>query len=208
MRCFTKWLTMFGGVLLAGVLGGCATAPETPLFVDAAAWPSGAGSVALVGVSFDEAYRPLPQSGLDHELLGYVRRELQAKGYAVVEPESLPRLERKSLLSAMAAELLAKMPVPADLVVAVHVDFLFSSATYGEANPRPEFEIAAEARVVDGRTGRDLWRGRGHALTGGAGAMFVSNPNYDRMTGLAELAKSLFLTLPDAGLRPGMPAVE
>jgi hypothetical protein len=38
--------------------------------------------------------------------------------------------------------------------------------------------------------------------------MFVSDPNYDRMTGLAELAKSLFLTLPDAGLRPGMPSVE
>jgi hypothetical protein len=90
-------------------------------------------------------------------------------------------------------------------VLAVHVDFLFSSATYGESNPPPEFEIAAEARVVDRRTKRDLWRDRGHALTGGASAMPLRNPDYDRLRGVTELADSLLETLPDAGMRPEMP---
>ncbi len=198
----------FWMLLLTGLLGGCTTMPKTALFVDAMAWPPEAHSVALVGVSFDESYRPLPQSGLDRELLIQVRQALQAKGYLVAEPPSLPRLERRALSVVPAEELVARTTAPADLVVAVHVDFLFSSATYSETNPPPQFEIAAEARVVDGKLARDLWRDRAHVLEGGASAMPMRNPDYDRMRGLSELAKDLFITLPDAGMRPVALSVE
>jgi hypothetical protein len=203
-RTKTNWRKLWL-VLLAGVLGGCATAPRTPLFIDAAAWPTTARSVALVGVSFDERYRPLPQSGLDREVLVQVRQVLQAKGYLVAEPVQLDRLERKALTYVPAPELVARAPAPVDLVLAVHVDFLFSSANYGETEPPPQFEIAAEARAVDGKMERDLWRDRAHILEGGAAAMPLRNPDYDRLRGLTELARSLFLTLPDAGTRPNGP---
>ncbi|WP_041531193.1 hypothetical protein [Syntrophotalea carbinolica] len=195
-------------VLLAGVLSGCVAAPKNALFVDAGAWPATAGSVALVGVSFDERYRPLPQSGLDGQLLGQLRRVLERKGYLVAETLQPHRPERQVLTSVPAAELAARVAAPVDLVLAVHVDFLFSSATYSESNPPPEFEIAAEARLVDAKAVRDLWRDRGHALAGGAAAMPLRNPDYDRMRGLAELANDLFLTLPDAGQQPGVSSVE
>jgi hypothetical protein len=195
-------------VLLAGLLGGCTTVPKTALFVDATAWPTEARSVALVGVSFDERYRPLPQSGLDRELLLQVRQALQTKGYLVAELQPLPRLERRSLTVVPVEELVARVTAPADLVLAVHVVFLFSSASYSETNPPPQFEIAAEARMVDGKQERDLWRDRAHVLEGGASAMPLRNPDYDRMRGLADLATSLFITLPDAGMQPVAPSVE
>lgn len=195
---------LLGITLLAGWLAGCATAPKAPLFVDVAAWPMTAQSVALVGVSFDKSYRPLPQSGLDREISAQVRRVLERKGYLVTMAVPSDRLERRALTSVSAEELAGRAGTPVDLVLAVHVDFLFSSATYGESNPPPEFEIAAEARVVDRRTKRDLWRDRGHALTGGASAMPLRDPDYDRLRGVTELADSLLETLPDAGMRPEM----
>lgn len=203
-RNIRQWRKLWP-VLLAGVLSGCVAAPKSALFVDARVWPEAARSVALVGVSFDKSYRPSPQSDLDRQLLAQVRQVLEAKGYLVTE-ELQP--ERQPLTSVPAADLVARAMVPVDLVLAVHVDFLFSSATYSESNPPPEFEIAAEARVVDAKAKRDLWRDRGHALTGGASAMPLRNPDYDRMRGLAELANDLFLTLPGAGQRPGMPSVK
>lgn len=208
MKTKTTLWKGFRVLLLAGFLGGCTTIPKTALFVDATAWPTGARSVALVGVSFDERYRPLPQSGLDRELLFQVRQALQAKGYLVAEQQPLPRLERRSLSAVSAEELVARATAPVDLVLAVHVDFLFSSATYSETNPPPQFEIAAEARMVDGKQERDLWRDRAHVLEGGASAMPLRNPDYDRMRGLAELATGLFITLPDAGMRPVVPSME
>lgn len=208
MKRWVKNFWLRGMFIMAGLLGGCTTVPKTALFVDAMAWPVAARSVALVGVSFDERYRPLPQSGLDRELLLHVRQALQAKGYLVAEPQQLPRLEFQALSTVPAHDLVARATAPADLVLAVHVDFLFSSGTYSETNPPPQFEIAAEARVVDGKQERDLWRDRAHVLEGGAAAMPLHNPDYDRLRGLAELATSLFITLPDAGMQPVAPSVE
>lgn len=205
MHTYAKWLLMSGLLAVVGLSGGCATVPREPLFFDATAWPAQARSVALAGVSFEGRYRPLPQSGLDRELLTRVRQALEAKGYAVIEPASYHRLERTSLLSLAPEALMGRVSGPVDLVVAVHVDYLFSTATYGERNPPSEFEISAAARVIDGKTLRELWRGQGHALAGGAGAMPFPNPDYDRQMGLTELAKTLFVTLPDAGMRPQEP---
>lgn len=202
-RCRTIWLWL--SILLpAGILGGCTAPPPSALFLDAAAWPA-AHSVELVGVSFDENYRPPPQSGTDRDLMFQLRRVLQAKGYRVVEPERLRRLEPVPLTTVPAAELAGRVTAPVDLVLAVHVDFLVQSATYSETNPPPEFEIAAEARVVEVASKRDLWRDRADVLIGEASAFVLRDPEYDRMRGLTELANRLLDTMPDAGRRPAEP---
>lgn len=202
-RVATGWRILWI-LLLAGVAGACSAPPKTARFLDAAAWPE-AHSVALVGVSFDARYRPVPQSGMDRDLLIQLRRALEAKGYRALEPEQLNRVELKSLSTVPPAELAGRAMPAADLALAVHVDFLFSSATYAETNPPPEFEIAAEARVVDVAAERDLWRDRAHVLEGGAAAFPLRDPSYDRLRGLTELARQLVITLPDAGTRPAQP---
>lgn len=194
----------FVTVILVGAMSGCSAAPKLPVFLDATAWPK-AHSVVLVGISYDPAYRPHPQSGLERQLAMWLRRKLQAKGFLVTGPPGSCLLLRHDLRAVAGTDLLAMASASVDLVVAVHVDFLFSSDMYGEVFPPPEFEIAAEARAVDGKTGQELWRDRGHALQGGASAVLLATPDYDRLLGLARLADSLFETLPDADMPPPAP---
>lgn len=191
-------------LLLAGLLCACRAAPEKARFVEVAGWPESLRCIALAGVSYERRYRPPVGIDLTRELLVQVRQALVRKGYEVLMPgEDHAAAVLTQTLTALPGErLLARAAAPAEAVLAIHVDYLFVSATYGESNPPPVFEIEAEARLVEGHTGKELWRARADGLAGGMVGGPFPDPVMDRLQGLSMLAERLSATLPAAGTRP------
>ncbi len=193
-RTIRRSLLLTTGILAALLLFACTGPPPAPIFFDAAAWPEDIEHIALVELSFDRRYRPPTNVDLAAELRLALRRELARKGYRLLIADDGAQIYRGET---SAAELAARAPAAADAALALHIDFLFLSATWAERNPPPEVEIAGEARLVAKRTARELWRDRGNGLAGGAAAMPVVYPTSVRHEALADLMSKFFASLPD-----------
>lgn len=193
-RRIRRRLGLIMTILAAFLLWACSQAPPRALYLDPAAWPGDLAQIALVEISYDQRYRPPPGLDLTIELRRALKQELAAKGYRLLLAD---RGEENYHGEKSAAELVARAPQGADAVLALHIDFLFLSATLSERNPPPEAEIAGEARIIDKQSGEELWRDRANGLGGGAAAMPVVSFIGLRQEALANLAKELFATLPD-----------
>ncbi|APG28253.1 hypothetical protein A7E78_10580 [Syntrophotalea acetylenivorans] len=181
-------------VLTALLLWACTPVAPKALFLDRAAWPGALERIALVTVSYDRRYRPPPGLDLTGELRRVLKQELAAKGYQLLLVDRGEEIYRGE---ARAVDLAALAPQEADAVLALHIDFLFLSATLSERNPPPEGEIAGEARLIDKQSGKELWRDRGIGQSGGESAFPVISHIALRQEALANLARELFASLPD-----------
>jgi hypothetical protein len=193
---FGRQLVPLTAVLLLLLLTACgATAPRPPLYFDAGAWDPDIRSVALVEMTFDRRYPPPTDYDLERDLRIFLRRELERKGYRMVATG-----ERENPFAGKSSteQLAALVPADVDAALAIHVDYLFISATFSDRNPPPQVEIAAEARLVTRDPARELWRDWADAMAGGAGGWPVGNFLFLRQEALQELAALLFDTLPDA----------
>lgn len=181
-------------VLAALLLWACTPVEPKALFLDSAAWPGDLEQIALVEVSYDRRYRPPPGIDLKGELKRELKQELAAKGYRLLLVDGGEEIFRGET---SADELAARGPQEADAVLALHIDFLFFSATLSERNPPPEGEIAGEARLIDKQSGKELWRDRGIGQSGGESAFSIMSHMALRQEALASLARALFAALPD-----------
>lgn len=181
-------------VLAALLLWSCAPIERKALFLDSAAWPGDLKQIALVEVSYDRRYRPPPGIDLTGELKRELKQELATKGYRLLLVDAGEEIYRGET---SANELAARGPQETDAVLALHIDFLFFSATLSERNPPPEGEIAGEARLIDKQSGKELWRDRGIGQSGGGSAFPVVSQIALRQEALANLARELFATLPE-----------
>ncbi|WP_225072124.1 hypothetical protein [Desulfuromonas sp. CSMB_57] len=196
LKFFSLWLLVLG--LLA-----CAATPSPPEHLDPEFASVAPCKVVLSGVSFDKRYQPAPQSDLSRLLLARLQRALADQGYQVLPPRQQPAgPERFAALTRLPAERLLELAgSDGDAVLAVHVDFLFQSENYRERNPPPLFEIAAEARLVALRDGRELWRDKAGSLVGGGAAGPLPDPVLDRLQGVDLLVARLLRSLPPADLK-------
>ncbi len=181
-------------VLAALLLCSCAPVERKALFLDSAAWPGDLEKIALVEVSYDRRYRPPPGLDLTGELKRELKQELAYKGYHLLLVDGGEEIYRGET---SADELAGRGPQEADAVLALHIDFLFLSATLSERNPPPEGEIAGEARLINKQSAKELWRDKGIGQSGGESAFPVLSHIALRQEALANLAKELFATLPD-----------
>lgn len=181
-------------VLAALLLWACNPVPPKALVLNMEAWPEDLKQIALVEVGYDRRYRPPPGLDLTMELRQVLKQELAAKGYRLLLADRGEEIFRDETSAVKRA---AQAPQEADAVLALHIDFLFLSATLSERNPPPEAEIAGEARLIDRQSGIELWRSRGIGQSGGESAFPVSSHSALRQEALANLASELFATLPD-----------
>jgi hypothetical protein len=193
-----RLVPLTAGLLLLLLTACGATAPRPPLYFDVGAWDPDIRSVALVEVTFDRRYPPPTDFDLERDLRIFLGRELERKGYRIVATgEGGTPFAGKSSVEQLAA----LVPAEVDAALAIHVDYLFISATFSDRNPPPQVEIAAEARLVARDPARELWRDWADAVAGGPGGWPVGTPLFLRQEALQELAALLFDTLPDAGRR-------
>lgn len=182
-------ILMLASVIL---LFGCATTPKIPLALASDFNELNIKKLALVPVAFDRWYEPPYDIDLDHELRTHAKTTLEKKGYEVI-------LVEQTALSPTASpgDLTAPTTRPIDAELAIRVDFLFISETFGERYPPPVIEIEAEARLIAPEKRREVWRDRGAGKAGGIGRSRIVYPDLARRLALDLLCDRLFDTLPD-----------
>ena len=171
-------------MIIAILLSGCASGQKEPLFIAPDFRQMEIRDIALLPVTFEERYAPPPGLDLEQELRHRAASVLEQKGYRISRG-SAPKSGADGSAAAMA----------------IHVDFLFITETYGDITPPPVIDIEAVGELVSTSSGEVLWRGRGVGKVGGVGGGGISRPVSARHIALTVLVESLFASLPEASGR-------
>lgn len=190
----------FGLIFLAGCVSGDAGAQKKPLLLDPEFSALRIESIALLPVVFrDDAQDRYYQMRAGEEISRSAQRKLSEKGYKVIfiEEDADRRFWLPYTPATIDSAQLAELAYgKADGVLIIGVDHFLDAGIYDRKAPQA-LQVYATATLVSSKNRVEIWRGEG---SGGGGQILAAPHLLDvnLMQVADELAKSLFVTLPNA----------
>lgn len=198
-----KNISILSTVLTASLLlAACVFGPKQPLVLDPQFSSLHVVRVALLPVSFqDDGQDRYYQMRAGEEIRLSARKALERKGYRVeyIEVNAdrtfwLPY----TLKTTEPAKLTALAGESTDALMVIEVDHFLDAGIYDSKSPQA-LQVYATATLISTRNSAEIWRGEGF----GGGGQILATPHLqdvNLMQVSAELAKNLFVTLPNATL--------